>query len=328
MKRRTIALMFCGGGLLSDRPAAWERVRKSGDMARWLAHVPELHLLADIEPHFIAGTLSTAIGPDEWRAIAGHVRSVARRVDGVLVLHGIETIHYSANALSLMLRRLPFPVVLSGSPHRAGGGRVKHAEFGVRANVINAAQVALADLTGVFVVFGNRIMQGSRVQLEMFGDMLHVTTVDRSLVGRIDFGITLAPERGRRSRQPMIVADRIEANLFTMSTAPGSTLTLRRALEAGIKGVLIRTTQDYLMLGNESLDMLRDAAARGIPVIVATPRPVANLPKEFCAIVGVSPSMAVVKSMWAIGNAKNRSTLRTLLSQRIAGEQIIPGGIV
>lgn len=326
MKRKTIALMFCGGGPLSGSPASWERVKRPADMARWLAHVPELNLLADIEPFFVSSDVPGETGPDDWRTIASHVRSVARRVDGVLILHGIETIHYTANALSLMLRRLPFPVVLSGSPNRVAGSRMKPVEFGARANVINAAQVTLADLSGVYVVFGNRIMRGSKVQLDIIGGALHLVSADRSLAGRIDFGITLAPERARRrSGTPPIVADNIETGVYTITTAPGSAQPLRRAVAAGASGILVRTLQDYFALGPESIGTLRAVAARGIPVIVAAPHPIRDLPNGFLPLIGVSPSMAVVKAMWAIGNAKNRASLKKLLAQDIAGEVMTPG---
>ncbi len=326
MKRSTIALIFCGGGPLSNTPAPWELVKRPADMARWLAHVPELNLLADIEPFFVSGNPPGQTGPEEWRAIASNVRSAARRVDGALILHGIETMHYTANALSLMLRRIPFPVVLSGSPNRGVGSRAKSPEFGARANIINAAQVTLADLSGVYVVYGNRIIPGSKAQLDVAGGSLRVVSANQSFAGRVDFGITLMPERARRrTGTAPVVAGNVETGVYTVTSAPGSAQPLRRAIAAGINGILVRTLQDYVALGTESMDMLRSAAAKGIPVVVATPQPVRDLPNGFLPLVGVSPGMAVVKTMWAIGNAKNRGALKRLLSQDIAGE-VMTGG--
>ncbi|MFH1235889.1 MAG: asparaginase domain-containing protein [Parcubacteria group bacterium] len=326
MKRQTIALLFCGGTQLTNRPNRWERVMKPKDAAEWLDHVPELNIVADIVPHFIAPSEDSNIGIDTWRMIADYVRANVKSVDGVLVLHSNETIHYAANALSLMMRNLPIPVVLSGSPIRTGAKGEVSVEFGARANVINALQVATSDIAEVCVVFGNRIMRGSRVQLELIGDALHVTTVDRSLLGRIDFGISLDRERIRRTKRTPVFRSAIDPNVFTMTTAPGSVLPIRRAVEAGIHAILVRSAQDFLALTAEQIGELQRAARSGIPVVVASPQPMKTLSKEFMPLVGVSSSMAVVKTMWAIGFSKKRSALQRVLAQNVAGEHVYGGG--
>lgn len=61
--------------------------------------------------------LSENARPDDWKAAAQAVAELVREenVDGVVVTHGTDTMTYTAAALSFMLRRLPVPVVLTGS---------------------------------------------------------------------------------------------------------------------------------------------------------------------------------------------------------------------
>ncbi len=318
-RRTRIAVLFCGGTAVSRCVEPWERVRSASDMERWLQHMPELLLVADIEPVFITGKRATDIGALEWLAIAGEVKKRYAGVDGVLILHGIETLHYTANALALMLGSLPIPVVLSGSPLRADS-RASSTSFGARANIINAAQVATADIAEVCVVFGNRIMRASRIQLGLQNDSLQLTTIDGSLLGRVDFGTTFSADRVKRSSRKPLWRITCEPNVFVMTAGPGSVLPLTRAIEADIHGIVVRSAQDFLALPPPLVSQLERASRRNIPVIVASPQRIRGLPARLIPLVGVSASMAVVKSMWAIGAAKNPRAVRTLLERDVAGE--------
>lgn len=318
-QRTRIAVFFCGGTTVSRGIEPWERVKKPADMERWLRHMPELMIVADIEPVFITGKRATDVGVQEWLAIAHEVKRRCAAVDGILILHGIETLHYTANALALMLGSLPIPVVLSGSPLRSDSS-VPSAHFGARANIINAAQVATADIAEVCVVFGNRIMRASRIQLGLRDGSLQLTTIDGSLLGRVDFGTTFSADRVRRSVRKPSWRIHCEPNIFTMTAAPGSVLPLARAIDAGIRGIVVRSAQDFLALPPPLTDELDHAVRKRIPVIIASPQRIRGLPARYLPLVGVSASMAVVKSMWAIGGTKSPRAVRTLLERDIAGE--------
>jgi L-asparaginase/Glu-tRNA(Gln) amidotransferase subunit D len=130
VQRKRIGLLFAGGTALSQKPKPWELVRSAAAMRRWLDNFPELHIVADVEPVFVTGKTATQIGAAEWLQLAQAVKQHALRVDGFVILHGIETLHFTANALSLMLRSLLMTVVLSGSPLRIGVPRSGQVEFG------------------------------------------------------------------------------------------------------------------------------------------------------------------------------------------------------
>ncbi len=314
-QRRRIALLFAGGTQLTAESRAWERVAKPADVDRWLSHVPELQVIADLEPVFVTGKPAGAIGPDEWLALAAAVRTAARTVDGVVVIHGLESINYTAAALSLMCRSLPFPVVLTGSSPTAAT-----AQLGMRTNLINALEVATADLAGVCVVFGNRIMRGSRVELALLGDSLQATTDDGALLGRIDFGTRLANGRLRRGARKPRWDIHLDPGVAVMAVAPGVAPMLRGLDERPVRGLLLRLADDVVSLPPAIQTAARKAAERGTIVAAWASQPIRDLPAGCVSLVGMTASMALVKLMWAAGSKKPLSAKRALLARDVSGE--------
>lgn len=93
--------------------------------------------------------MSENLGPGDWHTIEGAVRSlIDRGADGILVLHGTDTMSYTAAALSVLLDDVDAPVALTGS-------RLPGAVAGSDAptNIRAALRWLEAAATGVFVVF-------------------------------------------------------------------------------------------------------------------------------------------------------------------------------
>src|SRR5687767_2325299 len=84
--------------------------------ARSLAEsVPELSELATIETRILCNLDSSDVGPDEWSALAEEVGRARDAHEGIVIIHGTDTMAYTAAALSFALRGLDRPVVLTGS---------------------------------------------------------------------------------------------------------------------------------------------------------------------------------------------------------------------
>lgn len=317
-RRKTIALMFAGGSILSRTPKAWERVKTASGTERWLENFPELRVIADVKPSFIIGDGAPS-DHTTWSALGERIKQVLPTVDGVLVLHGLDTLHYAANALSLMVQSSPIPIVLTASPFRFGASKQYQAEFGARANIINAAHVAVADLAEVCVVFGNKILRASRLTLAQFGTDYRPFTVDHSVLGRMDFGTTFDPGRARRSARRARFATRLDPEVYVMTAGPGSRAPLRTAIEHGIHAVLVHAADDSIGIPAELEVELVRAVRASIPVVVAS-RSRIPLQASLIPLVGTSPSMAVVKTMWARGVTASHAVFRRLIERDVAGE--------
>ena len=84
VKRPKIALLFCGGSaIITDKGVL--SVNKAVDMKPWLEAIPELNLIADIEPIFIFGGWASDIEPKLWVKLAREIYHGLNKYDGFVV---------------------------------------------------------------------------------------------------------------------------------------------------------------------------------------------------------------------------------------------------
>lgn len=103
---------------------------------------------------------SSDMTPDHWNQIAQDITQHYDQYDGFLILHGTDTMAYTASALSFMLENLKKPVVLTGS-------QVPLAEVhtDARENLINAILLASRyTIPEVCIFFNNQLFRGNRCQ--------------------------------------------------------------------------------------------------------------------------------------------------------------------
>ena len=106
---------------------------------------------------------SSNIDPDVWVKMAETIEENFDKYDGFVVLHGTDTMAYSASALSFMLENLSKPVIFTGSQLPIGLPRTDGRE-----NLITAIEIAAAQKSGVAIVpevciyFDNELTRGNR----------------------------------------------------------------------------------------------------------------------------------------------------------------------
>lgn len=325
-RRKKVLLLFAGGTTLDARDRPGDSVKKSSDIRRWMDQMAELGIIADLDPEFVYGGEAAGIGAEEWVALAQRIRGGYRDYDGFLVLHGLETLPATAVALSFMLQSLTRPVVLTGSPlrtreeRRADPGAAEYRGMGIKANLVNALQVAIGELTGVVVVFGSRIIPGVRAMFAPPGSPHLFESFGDAFLGRIDLGIRYAPPPARRGA--FRAAPAIDTHVVTLDIKPGVPLELfDAALTGRAHGILVTLTTGSV-LPSEAVARLKRAEARGVPVVLfrpgTTPPPRESYPFPF--LTGISGPAAVIKVMWAIAQTRDHRKLIRLLQQDVAGE--------
>src|SRR5947209_12021327 len=117
MKR--VLILHTGGtlGMSARRPSALQPDTYAHEI---LSRVPELAALAKIETRILCNLDSSDVGPEEWAALATEVAAARGRHDGVVIVHGTDTMAFTASALSFALTGLDLPVVLTGSQRPLG----------------------------------------------------------------------------------------------------------------------------------------------------------------------------------------------------------------
>ncbi len=106
---------------------------------------------------------SSNVSPDVWIKLSGIIKDNHDNYDGFVILHGTDTMSYSASALSFMLENLDKPVIFTGSQLPLGTLRTDGKE-----NIISAVEIAAAKkgdeavVPEVGVFFENRLFRGNR----------------------------------------------------------------------------------------------------------------------------------------------------------------------
>lgn len=159
-------LLIYTGGTIGMKQDTEEGTLKPFDFGQITEQVPEIRQFGvNITTYSFDPLIdSSDVEPSMWQKLAELIRRNYSRYDGFIVLHGTDTMAYSASALSFMLDNLGKPVIFTGSQLPIGALRTDGRE-----NLISAIEIASAkDRTGrpvvpeVCVYFNSLLMRGNR----------------------------------------------------------------------------------------------------------------------------------------------------------------------
>ncbi len=114
--KRKILIIYTGGTIGMEKDYETNSLR-AFDFNHIFNKIPEMNLLeCEVSVHQFSEPLdSSDVGPEEWKEIAQLIEKNYHLFDGFLILHGTDTMAYTASALSFMLKNLRKPVILTGS---------------------------------------------------------------------------------------------------------------------------------------------------------------------------------------------------------------------
>lgn len=217
---------------------------------------------------------SSAMTPQHWQDIAFVIQSFYDYYDGFVVLHGTDTMAYTASALSFMLENLRKPVVITGSQLPIGEVRTDGEE-----NLITALQVAAAHqpdgkpmLEEVAILFENYLWRGNRSTKYSADNFNAFKSTNFPRLAKIGMGITFRPDILWRPREnaPLRVHYAMDTNVMYLSLFPGITLSmLRHAFSApGLKGVVLKTYGAGNAPTDQAfIDVVKEAVDKGIVIV-------------------------------------------------------------
>lgn len=132
-------LLIYTGGTIGMRKDFETGALKTFDFGKLLHNIPELKLLdCEIDTFSFENPIdSSNMNPEHWGEIARTIENNYAHFDGFVVLHGSDTMSYSASALGFMLENLSKPIIFTGSQLPIGDLRTDAKE-----NLITAIQIA------------------------------------------------------------------------------------------------------------------------------------------------------------------------------------------
>lgn len=334
-----ILLIYTGGtiGMIEDSET---HALKPFDFNHLIENVPKLKMLNYVIDNiqFQPPLDSSDINPAHWSLI---VRSIAENYDnydGFVVLHGTDTMAYTASALSFMLRNLSKPVIITGSQLPIGEVRTDGEE-----NLITSIQIAAA-ATGdgrprvqeVAILFENYLWRGNRAMKVSADNFNAFRSNNYPTLATIGLGIQFNDDALRHADTslPLIPHYNMDAAITVIHLFPGITeQSFRHQLNApGIKGVILRTYgTGNTPLSSWFVDAVTEAVRRGVVVLNITQCVSGSVFRRYAAgavleKTGVTSGhdltieAAITKMMFLFGLGKTAEEVRYLMSIPIAGE--------
>ena len=162
-KPASVLVLYSGGTIGMVKAAGGEYVPEPGFLSAHITACPMFYQRG--VPHFTIRELdplidSSEIHPGNWSAIATEISQYYDQYDGFVILHGTDTMAYTASALSFLCHGLNKPVVLSGA--QIPLGQLRSDGYN---NLLGSLQVAgnFPELNEVVVYFNNTLFRGNRV---------------------------------------------------------------------------------------------------------------------------------------------------------------------
>ncbi len=163
---RPAVLLIYTGGTIGMKEDPTDGTLKPFDFSALMEEVPELRKFGlDIDTYSFSPLIdSSDVEPSLWQSLATLIREKYDEYLGFVILHGTDTMAYSASALSFMLDNLDKPVIFTGSQLPVGQPRTDGKE-----NLISAVEIATArDIQSrsivpeVCIYFNSKLLRGNR----------------------------------------------------------------------------------------------------------------------------------------------------------------------
>ena len=301
-----------------------------------MAYAPNAAKLGKVETKTILNLDSSNIQPEEWRLIAKAVFECLPDFDGIVILHGTDTMAYTASMLSFMLRNVDKPVVITGSQLPVG-----HPQTDAKANLMDAMITAASGIPGVTVVFDRKIMLGCRVAKVRTTSQNAFESINRLPVGRVRFGRVRLIDPPEQPKGKPALDDAIEPNVFLLKLIPGTRPEVFDDIaRLGYRGVVI----EGFGLGGlhclrrnllEGIQKLMDANVAVLlttqcryepsdPTVYETGRLALEL--GILQAYDMTSECAVTKLMWVLAHATTPEEVRRMMYTSFCGEISLPSG--
>ncbi len=334
-----ILLIYTGGtiGMMKDFATG---ALKAFNFGKLLQKIPELKLLdCDIETiSFETPIDSSNMNPEKWVLIAQIIEENYSKFDGFVVLHGSDTMSYSASALSFMLENLSKPVIFTGSQLPIGDLRTDAKE-----NLITAIQIASlqdknqAIIKEVCLYFEYKLYRGNRTTKINAEHFKAFTSPNYPALAESGVHLKLNKEVffSIKSANKLKIHTKLDNNVMVLKLFPGISEIVLRAIFniANLKGLVLETygagnapTDEWFIL------LLKDAIHKGLHIVNVTQCAGGSVSmgdyetstsmKKIGIISGknITTEAAITKLMYMLGQNVANKVFKTIFETSIRGE--------
>lgn len=283
----------------------------------------------DVEELFMLD--SSNMQPEEWSALAQRVYECRMDYDGIVIIHGTDTLAYTASALSFALQQIEIPVVLTGSQVS-----IENPIADATENCRAALHMAASGCPGVYVAFNRKIIMGTRASKVRTRSFDAFESIDYPYAARINSGgLVVNPALRTERNTPCVLQNRFCTDIFLLKLFPGISPDIFKQLAAmGIRGVYIEAfgIGGLPFLKRNMIEAVRKAAEDGM--IIALGSQCLYEGSDFtvyevgrqvldCGVIetgNMTSEAAVTKLMWTLGQYEDPQQIREVMKKNLLGE--------
>lgn len=342
MQNPKVLILYTGGtiGMINDphtgalKPFDFEHLYKS---------VPELEQFEyDLEADSFGEPIdSSDMNPDIWASIAKTIFDKYADYDGFVVLHGTDTMAYTASALSFMLQGLEKPVILTGSQLPIGKIRTDGKE-----NLITAIEIAgLKGKDGkpkvqeVALYFEFNLLRGNRTEKVNAENFEAFKSYNYPLLAQAGVHILFNEDELLRGNKELELHTNFDESVSLISIYPGMQLGPMKHLftTETNKGIILETYgSGNTFTSDELRQMMKNYLDEGGIILNITQchRGAVEFGKYQTSQVFVdldvtsghdmTRAAAITKMMYVLGQTQDRAERVRLLEQNLVGELTLP----
>jgi L-asparaginases, type I len=339
----SVLLIYTGGtiGMIEDEETG---SLKSFDFAHLRQYVPELNrLMFTIDTYQFDNPIdSSDMNLSCWLEIVHVIEDNYDKYDGFVILHGTDTMAYSASTLSFMLENLTKPVILTGSQLPVGKIRTDGKE-----NLITALEIAVdkdpegkASVPEVCVFFQNVLMRGNRTtkintdNFKAFHSYNYPVLAEAGTYIRYRYDLIHKPDY----TQPVKFHYDLDPNVTVIKLFPGISGNILKSILniSDLKGIVLQTYGAGNAPSEEwFLDIIKEAVERGIFIVNVTQCAMGTVMmdryqvgvalKKTGVVSGfdITTEAAIAKIMYLFGNESNLDVIKEKMGKSLAGEMTI-----
>ena len=329
---KKILLIATGGTIASAEDGNGLSPALSGeDLARAVPEIAGLCELDIVQPMNID---STNMRPRDWLRIAAVIREGYADHDGFVVLHGTDTMAYTAAALSYLVQGSPKPIVITGS-QKPMGSPFTDAKLNLYQSLVYATDDASCDVS---IVFNGMVIAGTRARKQRTMSFNAFTSMNFPPIAYI------RTDRVVRSGAPGSILpktatptfyEKLDPRVLTIKLVPGLDPSIFQALEPAADALILETfgiggVPDYGIDGPSFKQAIFNWVDSGRTVVMTTQVPeegldlgVYEVGRAYAEHPGIlkGGDMTIealcAKTMWTLGQTRDPQQVEELFYRTV-----------
>lgn len=328
MKKSKICILFCGWTIVMNETSDWIHELQEDKVAiKQLMNLePKIKNIADIDVLFLENIESCDMKTTHWDLMAKTIKENYDKYDWFVITHWTDTMAYTSSALSFSLWNIWKPVILTGAQIPAN-----QIETDWRRNFINSIRVATQDISWVYIVFDERIVEWARASKISESDLDAYRTINKEDIWSIWIKLNIKKIPKRHSEK-LILQNWFESDILSVNIWPWNDPNdLKKLIKSNDIKWLVLNVYWVWNIPSWYLDVLSIAKQNKVPVLIATQCfEWSTLMHDFfywremlknwaIQAFDMSNETASVKFMWAIKNNKYEN-IKKIMYKKITNE--------